>query len=62
MIKKDNIKKIIAKKIKKDLNKMLRDNKNYDFRDQIYYALGNLYFNEGNRDVAIDNYSKSGNL
>ncbi len=48
-----------AEKIKKDLNKMLRDNKNYDFRDQIYYALGNLYFKEGNRDLAIENYRKS---
>ena len=48
-----------AEKFKKDLNKMLRDNKNYDFRDQIYFALGNLYSNEGNRDMAIENYRKS---
>ena len=45
--------------LKKELNKMLRDNKNYDFQDQIYFALGNLYFNEGNRNVAIENYAKS---
>ncbi len=48
-----------AEDLKKELNKMLRDHKNYDFRDQIYYALGNLFFKEGNREVAIDNYTKS---
>ena len=46
-------------KLKKELNKMLRDKKNIDFQDQIYYALGNLFFKEGNRDVAIENYRKS---
>lgn len=48
-----------TEKLKKELNKMLRDNKNIDFRDQIYFALGNLYFNEGNRPVAIENYANS---
>ncbi len=48
-----------SEKLKKELNKMLRDNKNFDFRDQIYYAIGNLYFKEGNRPVAIDNYAMS---
>ncbi len=48
-----------TEKLKKELNRMLRDNKNIDFRDQIYYAIGNLYFNEGNRPVAIDNYTQS---
>ena len=48
-----------AEDLKKELNKMLRDHKNYDFRDQIYYALGNLYFKEGNREVAVGNYTKS---
>ncbi|WP_346862427.1 tetratricopeptide repeat protein [uncultured Draconibacterium sp.] len=45
--------------LKKELNKMLRDKKNTDFRDQIYYALGNVYFREGNRSVAEDNYKQS---
>ncbi|WP_372649148.1 tetratricopeptide repeat protein [Draconibacterium sp.] len=45
--------------LKKQLNKMLRDKKNVDFRDQIYYALGNIFFREGNRDVAKDNYKQS---
>lgn len=48
-----------SEKIKKELRKMLRDNKNIDFQDQIYYALGNIYFKEGNRDVATDNYKLS---
>ena len=48
-----------TEELKKELNKMLRDNKNFDFRDQIYYALGNIYFKEGNRDVAVDNYRQS---
>ncbi|MDD4107542.1 MAG: tetratricopeptide repeat protein [Prolixibacteraceae bacterium] len=46
-------------KMKKELEKMLRDDKNREFRDQIYYTLGNLYFNEGNRDVAMENYRNS---
>ncbi len=41
--------------LRKELNKMLRDKKNVDFRDQIYYALGNLFFREGNRDQAKEN-------
>ena len=45
--------------LKKQLNKMLRDKKNVDFRDQIYYALGNIFFREGNRDVAKENYKES---
>ncbi|MEN8118368.1 MAG: tetratricopeptide repeat protein [Bacteroidota bacterium] len=48
-----------TEQLKKELNKMLRDKKNTDFKDQIYYALGNIYFREGNRDVATDNYKKS---
>ena len=48
-----------SEKLKKELNKMLRDNKNFDFRDQIYFAIGNLWFKEGNRPVAIDNYAQS---
>lgn len=48
-----------TEELKKELNKMLRDKKNTDFRDQIYYALGNVYFREGNRSVAEDNYKQS---
>ncbi|MFW6290461.1 MAG: tetratricopeptide repeat protein, partial [Mariniphaga sp.] len=48
-----------AEKAKKELRKMLRDKKNVEFRDQIYYALGNIFYKEGNRDVAINNYRSS---
>ncbi len=48
-----------SEKLKKDLNKLLRDKKNVEFKDQIYFALGNLNFREGNRDIAIENYKKS---
>ncbi len=48
-----------TEKLKKDLNKLLRDKKNIDFKDQIYFALGNLFFKEGNRDMAVENYRKS---
>lgn len=45
--------------LKKELNKMLRDKKNFDFRDQIYYALGNVHFREGERNQAEDDYRMS---
>jgi tetratricopeptide (TPR) repeat protein len=48
-----------AEKAKKELRKMLRDKKNVEFRDQIYYAMGNIFFAEGNRDVAVSNYRSS---
>jgi hypothetical protein len=32
---------------KKELRKMLRDKKNVEFRDQIYYAMGNVFFQRG---------------
>lgn len=46
-------------KVKKDLNKMLKDPKNAEFKDQIYYALAEIEFNEGNDQAAIDNLHKS---
>ena len=48
-----------SEKLKKELHKMLRDKKNIDFQDQIYYALGNIHFKEGDTDVAIENYRLS---
>ncbi len=44
---------------KKELRKMLRDKKNADFRDQIYFALANVFFKENDRESAIENYRKS---
>lgn len=46
-------------KLKKQLRKMLRDTKNFEYRDQIYFALGNIFKAEGNKQVAVDNYIKS---
>ena len=46
-------------KIKKELEKMLRDTKNVDFQDQIYYALGNMAMREGKEEEAVEYYHKS---
>jgi hypothetical protein len=46
-------------KIRKELNKMLKDPKNFEFKDQIYYALGDIEQSAGNRDLAINNFSQS---
>jgi tetratricopeptide (TPR) repeat protein len=48
-----------AGEIEQELLKMLKDEKNVDFRDQIYYALGDLAAKEGNREKAIGQYKKS---
>jgi tetratricopeptide (TPR) repeat protein len=45
--------------IKKQIRKMLRDKKNEDFRDQIYYALGKTYLNFEDEPEAIRNFKKS---
>ncbi len=45
--------------IKRELEKMLRDSKNKEFRDQIYFALGNLAKREGKEADAIIYYKKS---
>ena len=51
-----------AEQLKKELRKMLRDKKNLEFRDQIYYAIGNISMKEGNKKLAIEEYSKSASL
>ncbi|MFW5831811.1 MAG: tetratricopeptide repeat protein, partial [Prolixibacteraceae bacterium] len=48
-----------SEQMKKELRKMLRDKKNTDFRDQIYFALGNIFFEEGNKEAAVENYRQS---
>lgn len=45
--------------LKRELTKMLRDAKNKDFQDQIYFALGNLAMKEGNESEALEYYRKS---
>lgn len=47
------------KEIEKELFKLLRDDKNKDFKDQIYYALGNIAEKEKNYDQAIEYYRLS---
>lgn len=48
-----------AEDIESELNKMLRDDKNTEYQDQIYYALGNLANKEGNDEKALEYYQKS---
>lgn len=45
--------------IKKELKKMLRDKKNEEFQDQIYYALAELVLKEGDEPLAIEYLRKS---
>lgn len=45
--------------IEKKLNKMLRDSRNRDYQDRIYYALGNIEEKHGREDKAVDFYWKS---
>ncbi len=45
--------------IKKILRKMLRDEKNVEFQDQIYYAFGQIALKEQKRDEAIEFFQKS---
>ncbi len=48
-----------AEDIESELNKMLRDDKNTEYQDQIYFALGNLTSKEGNYEKALEYYHKS---
>ncbi len=48
-----------TEKVKKELNKMLRDKKNADYNDQIYYALAELAFREGEEEKGITFLRKS---
>ncbi len=41
-------------KKKKDLHKMLKDAKNAEYKDQIYYALAGIEFQEGNEPKGIE--------
>lgn len=50
-----------SEKIRKLLAKMLKDDKNIDFQDQIYYVLAGVEYKEGNEDQALNYYHKSVN-
>jgi tetratricopeptide (TPR) repeat protein len=45
--------------IVKKLNKMLKDDKNKDYQDQIYYALAHIAMKDADSALAIDYYKKS---
>ncbi|MGF7140321.1 tetratricopeptide (TPR) repeat protein [Roseimarinus sediminis] len=45
--------------LRKSLNKMSRKKRNEPFLDQIYYALGNILYNEGKIDDALEYYRRS---
>ncbi len=47
------------KEIRRQLEKMLKDSKNKEFQDQIYFALGNMSMKEGNETEALGFYRKS---
>ena len=51
-----------VEELKKELRKMLRDKKNLEFRDQIYFAMGNISMKEGKRDQAKQEYTKSASM
>jgi len=48
-----------VKDIEDELLKMLKDDKNNDLQDQIYFALGNLAAKEGNKNEALQYYKQS---
>lgn len=48
-----------AEIIRKELYKMLKDDKNVDYFDQIYFAIANLYYKENNISKALHYYKKS---
>jgi len=48
-----------SREIKSELNKMLKDEKNKEYLDQIYYALANINFKEGKIEEAISYYKLS---
>ena len=45
--------------VEKDLQKMLRDEKNTEFKDQIYFTLGLISQNQGKEDQAVSNFTNS---
>ena len=47
------------KEMREELEKMLRDSKNRDFHDQIYYALGEMSMKEGDENEALDFFRRS---
>ncbi|MBO5963967.1 MAG: hypothetical protein J6P97_05745, partial [Bacteroidales bacterium] len=55
-------KKSSSKAILSRLNKMAEDKKNIEFKDQVYYALGEVYFRDKNVDKACEQWEESVHL
>lgn len=47
------------KKIRRYFSKLLKDKKNVEYRDKIYYEIGNFEARQDNIEAAIENYKKS---
>lgn len=47
------------KTVRRYFRKLLKDEKNIEFRDKIYYELANFEIKQGNYDEAIENYNNS---
>lgn len=48
--------------VKQDLLKMLKDDKNTEFQDQIYYAIGEVSFKEKKYKEALEHWNKSASV
>jgi tetratricopeptide (TPR) repeat protein len=48
-----------GEELRKELKKMLKDGKNEEYKDQIYYALAEIEMKDGNKDLGIQYYSQS---
>lgn len=48
-----------SKEVLNSLNKLLKDEKNKEYQDQIYFAMGNVHYTDGEEDDAIECYEKS---
>ncbi|UKN00430.1 tetratricopeptide repeat protein [Paracrocinitomix mangrovi] len=48
-----------GQEIRDELKKMLKDPKNDEYKDQIYYALADIEMKSGNKELAMENYSLS---
>lgn len=48
-----------SRELKKELNKMLKDEKNAEYKDQVYFALGNISFRESDVHSALAYYKLS---
>ena len=48
-----------SKDVIHSLNKLLKDEKNKEYQDQIYFAMANVYYTDGDEEEAIECYEKS---